>query len=121
MSIHPHLIHPARITIHYIQYKKQSAPVPFSCIGQVKWDQHEQSHLHKHLHMSHYDGSITLLAKQIKPPMTEKQLLGAQIITIAQRDYTDAMLFIQHVLPLGHHVKPMLIKAFFSAMNVPIK
>ena len=121
MQIHPRLIHPVPITIHCVQNEEQARPVPFTCTAQVKWEQHERPHLYKHLHMTHYDGSITLLSQQIKFPMTHKRLLGGQIITIAQRDYADAMLLIQHLLPLGYRVKPAFIKAFFSAMNVPIR
>ncbi|MEM7403534.1 MAG: hypothetical protein AAF310_06000 [Myxococcota bacterium] len=93
---------------------------PETYLAQVKWDQHSSSDLHTHVYVNHYGGSLTFLAEKIYPRVTHKQLLGAQILTIAGQDYADAMLLIQHVLPLAHRGKPTLIKAFFSATQVPL-
>ena len=122
MQLSPRLIHPVPVTIAFVHSDKlhMPTPTPLRKLAQVKWDQHGSPDMHTHVHLNHYRGSLTLLAEKIYPCMTHKQLLGAQILTIAGQNYTDAMLLIQHILPLAHRRKPTLIKAFFSATQVPL-
>ena len=95
-------------------------PPTFTCLAQVKWDQHGSSDLHTHVYLSSYGGSLTFLAEKIQTHVQKNTLVGAQVLTIAGQDYSDALLMIQHVLPLAHWGKPTLFKAFFSATQIPM-
>lgn len=121
LHLSPRLIHPVPASIRLDDSNQPTAVTPLTFIAQVKWDQHSSCDHHTHIYVNHYAGSLTCLAKTIKPPLTKNQWLGAQILSIAGEDYAHAMLLIQHVLPLGHREKPTLIKAFFSATQIPIR
>ncbi len=122
MTLRARLIHPVLIALRLATLPhSDSATPPVTLLAQVAWQRYGTTGLHAHIPTSLYAGSLTFLAASITPFLQTNSLVRSQILTIAGYDYADAMLVINHIVPMAHRGSPHLIKAFFSAEVVSLE